>query len=493
MSGTTKLGVAALVVALGLGVLADALLRTPLFGLNGFFWILCLLGGYWLLVRREAVGVSREGWYLLAPALLAAIGFLWRDSPFLLMLDVAGLAIAFALMVGFGRTGGLGGASVPEYIARGVSAVVLTLFGPFVLVLRDVRWSELPRDRRSVQMAAVGRGLLIALPLVVVFGALFMAADAVFEHIITTAFGIDIGQAFSHVIFIGFWAWLAAGFFWAGLIQKWPEATAVPRATGLSLGLTEMAIVLGLLNALFLAFVVVQFRYFFGGAALVEASTGLTFADYARRGFFELAAVSALVLPVLLGSHFLLPRERPDQERLYRWLAGALVGQLFIIMASALKRMMLYERAFGLTEARLYTTAFMVWLAVLFVWFGVTVLRGRWERFAAGVLISGYVALAALHLLNPDALIAGVNVQRLETGRRFDSHYLTTLSADATPVLLAALPKLEGEDRFTVANGLLNRRESPIHRDWRSWNWGRSQEDAALAANLDALKAMAGR
>jgi len=81
---------------------------------------------------------------------------------------------------------------------------------------------------------------------------------------------------------------------------------------------------------------------------------------------------------------WLLRKDNPVQLRLFRWLAGLQVILLFVIMASALQRMRLYQNEFGLTELRLYTTAFMGWLAVVFAWFMVTVLPGRRERFAFG-------------------------------------------------------------------------------------------------------------
>src|SRR5207247_1416024 len=118
-------------------------------------------------------------------------------------------------------------------------------------------------------------------------------------------------------------------------------------------------------NALFLAFVVVQAPYLFGGAALVVGRAGLTVAQYARRGFFELVTVAALVLPVLLLIHHLLRREQPVHERVFRLLAGTLVSLLYVVVASAVQRMLLYQHLFGLTELRLYTTAFMGWLAAV--------------------------------------------------------------------------------------------------------------------------------
>ena len=89
-----------------------------------------------------------------------------------------------------------------------------------------------------------------------------------------------------------------------------------------SLGIIELGVPLGLLNLLFLSFVLVQVRYFFGGAASVALTPGLTYSEYARRGFFELVAVSALVLPLLLLTHWVLVKNDANAERIFRWLAG---------------------------------------------------------------------------------------------------------------------------------------------------------------------------
>ena len=137
-----------------------------------------------------------------------------------------------------------------------------------------------------------------------------------------------------------------------------------------------LATALGLLNLLFLLFVVVQLRYFFGGAALVEETSGLTFASYARQGFFELVTASALVLPILLGADHLVRGGTPAQVRVFRQLGGLLLALLAVIMASALARMRLYTAAYGLSSDRLYATAFMILLIGVFAWFAWTTLRG---------------------------------------------------------------------------------------------------------------------
>src|SRR5439155_15568837 len=126
----------------------------------------------------------------------------------------------------------------------------------------------------------------------------------------------------------------------------------------------------------------------FGGDTRVQVTPGLTYAEYARHGFFELVTVSALVLPVLLATHWQLKKEKRGHDWLFRLLAGVLVLQLFVVMASAMQRMLIYHVAYGMTELRFYTTAFMGWLAIVWVWFLATVLRGQRKRFAFGALVT---------------------------------------------------------------------------------------------------------
>ncbi len=152
---------------------------------------------------------------------------------------------------------------------------------------------------------------------------------------------------------------------------------------------------------------------------------------------------------------------------------GALILLLFVVMASALQRMRLYQREYGLTELRVYVTGVMIWLAVVFVWAGATVLRGRRQLFAVGALVSGFAAIVTINVVNPDALIARTNLDR----PRLDLPYVMNLSDDATPELVKALPTLKPEQRMELAAELASRRESS---DWRTWNWSRYRAQQEL-------------
>jgi hypothetical protein len=282
----------------------------------------------------------------------------------------------------------------------------------------------------------------------------------------------DPGDLVLHVALVALFAWVSAGLVREYLFKPKPIDAAVE--PWFRLGATELTVVLALLDLLFLAFVLVQLRYLFGGASLVEARTHLTYAEYARHGFFELVTVAALVLPLLLLADWVRRRDPGSRDRLFQVLAGALILLLFVVMASALQRMRLYQREYGLTELRVYTTGVMLWLAVVFVWTGFTVLRGRRDLFAVGALVSGFAAIFAINVVNPDALIARTNLNR----PNLDLPYLMQLSDDATPELVKALPTLEPRLRQQLALELSYRKRSKS--DWRTWNLSRHRARQAL-------------
>src|SRR5207245_4568185 len=138
-----------------------------------------------------------------------------------------------------------------------------------------------------------------------------------------------------------------------------PIPLAAPQ--DLALGIVPVGTALGLLDLLFLVFVVVQLRYFFGGAELIQRTTDLTYADYARHGFFELVAASSLVLPILLGGDWALRKEPREHQRMFRYLAGLLLVLLAVVMVSALRRVWVYVEAFGLARRSVGGTAFLAW------------------------------------------------------------------------------------------------------------------------------------
>jgi hypothetical protein len=487
MSDRTHLGITILIAALALGVLGDLLLRATPWGLNIFVWTAALVAAVLLIVHWRRVALNERGRLLAVPILFFAAAIAWWDSPVLTALNLVAIGVSLAIALLRAQAGRVVLAGIMEYVLSGLIAAVNAFAGSIRLLCLDIQWKEILPGGWTKHVAPVARGLAIAIPLLLIFGGLLAAADAVFSKIIARSFDWDFT---SHIAVIVWITWMVGGFLRGMLLGKEIAITAGERPRFLYLGITEIGIVLGLLDALFLGFVLVQFRYFFGGATRVQTIAGLTYAEYARSGFFELVGVAALIIPLLLIAHWLLRKENRRDERIFRILAGAQVILLFVIMGSALQRMRLYQQEYGLTELRIYTTAFMGWLALIFGWFAVTVLRGKRERFAFGAVIAGFLIIIVLQIVNPDSLIISTNINHKVAGRSFDAGYAASLSADALPVIIASLPKLEQQERCLLASRLLQRRPQYANAGWRRWNWSRVKAGRVLSNNEQSLRAI---
>ncbi|MDH3530923.1 MAG: DUF4173 domain-containing protein, partial [Acidobacteriota bacterium] len=375
------------------------------------------------------------------------------------------------------------------------------------------------------------RGLALTLPITLVIGGLLMAADASFQSFVEKTIHIDPEEIFAHVAFSSVVAWGVLGYFRAAVFGIGPSraskaetgiSIAAPRfsitehTTGdperektygtqptssvadrkvdnlydslpewLRLGLIETTIVLGSVNLLFAGFLIFQLPYLFGGMDLVQQTPDFKLAEYARRGVTELIAVSILVLPILLSMHWLLRKERPAAEKVFRVLASVQIGLLFVIMISATQRLSLLTGSlgYGQTTFRFYAFFFLIWLALVFVWFGMTVLRGLRKQFAYGALWSALFIIAMLHYVNPDDYIVRANVDLMKQGRVFDAAYNASLSTDATPALVESLDQMSSADRETVVETLDDKGcYADSTSDLRNWNWSRSVADALISS-----------
>ena len=300
-----------------------------------------------------------------------------------------------------------------------------------------------------------------------------------FERTVRGLLDWDFGSIVSHLLVTVLLAWVAAGYLLRLLDRELPRQTIAETPQRLTLGLVELGIPLGLLVLLFAIFVVIQGQYLFGGEALVQTTAGLSYADYARRGFFELIAVTGLLLPLLLAADWLVDRERAASVRGFRIIAGVLLALTLVIVASALERMRLYVDAYGLSVDRIYALSVMVWTVLALMWFAGTVMRAARHRFAFGAVVAGFAVLAALNVLNPDRIAARVNLERADGGQELDVGYLLRLSADAMPTVLTELQRRDVD----VMCGDLERIEtrwSEATEGWRRWNLGRAGARAAV-------------
>ncbi|MEV4507914.1 DUF4173 domain-containing protein [Dactylosporangium sp. NPDC049525] len=417
--------------------------------------------------RRGTSAIEATCWSVAAVALLSVGVF--RAAGWLFALCVLAAFASVALAVGAGRR-------VPA-----VFMAVLTLPLAGFRSLPWVRWG-IARARAkegasgaSRVLASVGLGLL----LLVVFGALFASADAAFDQIVQAILP-DLSPATPfRWLFVGaIFAFLTFG---GAYLLHSPSTVGdgKPRPTR-TVRWYEWVVPVGAVLAVFGIFVGVQVAVLFGDRDYVMRTAGLTFADYARKGFWQLLVVTLLTLVVIAVTVRKAARETPRERLLLRVLLGLLSAGALVVVISALWRMDVYEQAYGFTRLRVLVSAFELWLGGLIVLIMVAgvVPVTRWlPRTAVALWV---ITLLGLAILNPDRFIAEQNVARYANHNNTDIWYLSTLSADAAP----ALDKLPADARECALSEIS--RDVHDADDWRGWNLGRSEARKIVPERLTA-------
>jgi len=325
-----------------------------------------------------------------------------------------------------------------------------------------------------------------------VFGALFMSADKMFATMVEDLVLIDLQALASHLLVIAIVGWIVCGY-----LVRVASGMTLPRGSSLparapKLGVVEVATALGLVDLLFLGFVSVQFRYLFGGGSWVQVTPDLTYATYARAGFFQLVVAVALAIPWLLTAQSLIGEGTWKARSVFRAFAGVHVLLLLVVVASAVQRMLVYQSAYGLTEMRVIVTACLLWLTGIVIWFGATVLSGHRNRFAYGVLVSAFALVGTLQFINPAGLAARHNLDRTTGSGGVDVEYLAYQDGDAVPLLLSRLDEFTGEEQCRVAKELLRQWGPEQPGVWKSFNWAESRARKAVGEEQGTLQSLVG-
>jgi hypothetical protein len=477
-----------LAICLLLGLFGAILFNSHYWGINITLFGLLLAAGFLLLRHLDHYPLNLGEYALIGSGVFFTATFVWRDSLVLNSLSVLAILLTALLAFMLATRKKLPRIEISEAVLDFFLLMRHGLTSYHGLIHQDIHWQEV-RQRWGGLAHAVLRGILITIPLLIGFTFLLMESDARFEKTVHSFFDWDFNMKTGlwYVIMFIVSSWIAAAVLRGNLSEQnlgsaYQETKQhrLPLPTW-GLGCVEIGIILGAINLLFLAFLVVQFTYYFGGDTLVHSIEGPTYADYARRGFFQLVMVALCVMTLLFLIHWLYKPYHLFEKRLYQSLAGLMIVMTMIIEASAAHRMYLYTKEYGLTQLRLYSSVFMLWLVVQFILFSLTVLRGYRTLFTFSAILSSLVFIAILHLVNPDALIAEFNLRRLQAEKEFDMNYVNKLSADAIPTLLKERPDLAIVYRCELWDELQYHPVKNTSTDWRDFNFSREQGRVLLS------------
>jgi hypothetical protein len=417
------------------GVCLDIAARVGLATLAGTCCALVAAGA--LLLSRRLHG--RAG--LLAVVAAACFGplLMLRASPWVIVPVTASIVVLLLLGASLGADRAGVATTFPAIASRLLTAAGHIGAAPGMLAVR-------PGSSAGRGALAAGRGALIGAPVVLLVGWLLARANPVFRS------WFDLAAAAQHALLVLTGAWAVLG-----LCRVASAARPVRRLpSGPVLGTPEACVILGGLAAVYAAFTAAQLEALSGAGHRILVTRGLTYAQYARSGFFQLLACATITLLAILAVRACTRADHPALTA----LSAATIALTLGVVVSALRRLQLYEAAFGLTMLRLACMAAACWIAVVFLLLGATLVKhglpGRY--FPAAMVISALVAVAVWGIGNPAAVVARTDLGRAYDGRPLDIGQVVQLGPDAVPALAAALPRLGNADAAGLRNALCSQR-----------------------------------
>jgi len=483
----------------GLTALAAAWLFDYLFwdkaaGISFLVWIVALLAIGYLTAWQENKKPSVWSYLLTAAILGFAVIAAWRSEGLTRFTSIVMALLGCLLLVATFLNGHWISFRLFDYAAelsRAVWAGLSRAFGLFThgeLSTAENQPPTLPGEtKKPRRLGSVLLGVVIALPILLIFGLLLVSADPIYGDFIKKLFTIErLPEYLFRFFYIVVGTYVLIGLY---LHAAAPKNEAVKPDTNKPyvqpfLGPIEGNIVLGLVNVLFLSFVIVQIRYLFGGSANIS-ETGYTYSEYARKGFGELVGVAVLSLMMYLVFNAITKRESKAARGLFSGFSILLIANVLVILASSLMRLLMYEDAYGFSDLRTYTHFFIFWLAGLLLAAIVLELVHKRGYFGLALMIFMVGYSATLGLVNVDRFVTEKNIARISHGYDLDVEYLSQLSSDAVPAMMQTYLQTTpsqgihdelGSELACRAYPLKNRPAQP----WQSFRFGEARAEKLL-------------
>jgi two-component system sensor histidine kinase BaeS len=479
-------GLAGVLAAVGTLICYDA---TP--GVNWGIWTtLAATGFLWVTSRRarssREAPADRVAVWCAFMAIVVGWGAAVTTNGFAQFLIIVScvtlLAVATRVSAGMpGSEVGAGTMASAPFIALGT-----------VTVEAGRRAVSALASARHERRAAVVRGVMLALPVAGLFALVLAGADPLLSVWLGDLWD-GLARVIARVAFFLGLGTLALGAYGVAARVASPSRVARPPLARARVGETERRVIVGAVAGVFGAFLALQPTYLFRDMSALRVS-GMTYAEYAHRGFTELTIAATLAVALILALDRYTGSEgsRVDAEanRWRHWGTLLLIGEVLIVLASAFHRLTIYETAYGYTLLRLHVQAYEIGVAITLVILAIEVVRPN-GRFDAGRAArrTGPVAIAFVLLFsfgNPEAWIVWKNVDQYRVTNKLDTNYLGSLSLDAAPALMQAMSTLPaicaGHLKQDAGVGYERdlKRVEPSH--WYEWNYRYERGIAALRA-----------
>ncbi len=322
-------------------------------------------------------------------------------------------------------------------------------------------------------------GILISVPVLFVVLGLLMSADSQFERLIG---GIPHwvqlinGEVVFRIMVVLFYTFAFFGLLQALMKKQINAITSNGNNQAFKLDAIITITVLVLINAVYVLFTIVQFKYFFSGSLQGD----FTYAEYARKGFFELLFVTLINLSITILVLTFVDKTIFFIKRLIQILLTALVLSSAVLLSSAFMRLSMYEEAYGFSFIRIMAHSFMIFLVVIFTYTLIKIWMEKLSLFHF-YFISSLLYYTVMNVIDVEKMIVSKNIERYEQSGKIDIHYLNSLSYTG---ILGLIDLYEENKQLPGLKNMLVERKNQAKFDnipWQSYNLKRVQANQELS------------
>jgi hypothetical protein len=447
-------------------------------------------------------------WVLAIPfALLLSTTFIYRTNEFWIAINFLTLPFIYAILsVAAYFPDTFKNFSLVSYVTLPFT-VFISWFSDWKIFRKNVKGMFFKSEKTRELMKRIWKGFLISIPFLVVFGWLLVSADEVFADLVIRFLEKTLGAWFkdwptaidTFVKLIV--AVLAAMYFMVFNYSLWNKESKVGelitkwqvkgKEAKKNWDVLVASVFMSMLNLLFVAFVVVQFVYLFGGSDnVIGSDAGFTYAEYARKGFWELLFAAGFSYIIILLMNFKVFTANRVQTIAFRLNYFIMTASVMVMTYSAFARMGLYESVYGYTNLRLLVQLALVVIGLMYIFLSISIFRKNPKRFVGTTnAVLAFVVYFILAILPSDYFVAEMNYNRYKDTGLLDVEYMINLSDEAVPVLVDLAKKEKDSNAMgKVVMAELEGRYEKIEEnrtDWQSWNYVDQKNKEELSELLD--------
>jgi hypothetical protein len=463
-----------LIICLLLGILAEEVFFRGEIGISYFIFITAFYSIFFWRYRRFSFSHQRFGYLVISCIWLLSACYFLNDNKLFYALNfmvIPGLVIFHLVVVTSPKNLKW---NQPVFVTYLFSRLIEALKYNFAFAALFGRCLKQGVDESEFLIwKKVIIGIVISIPVLFVILNLLMKADMEFEQMvggIPQWFQVFDAESVARFVIILIYTFAFFGFLQI-LFKK--QIKVIQQQTNFQMIQVDAVIaitVLVLINVVYVLFTVVQFKYFFAGSL----QGNFTYAEYARKGFFELLFVTLINLSIIIIVLTFVNRGPNGIKRFKQILLTNLVISSAVMLCSAFLRLGLYEDAYGFTFTRVLVHSFMIFLVIIFTYTLVKIWMENLTLFHF-YFISSLIYYTAISVINLDNIVVKQDIARYETSGKIDVYYLSEMSYTG---VLGLIDLYEKEKNIPNLQTVLQDRKNEAFTSslpWQSYNLKREQ------------------